>query len=288
MPNVLKNSEIILYADDTLIFTKADTGNECYERLKNDMIDINMWLKMNKLKLNENKTKIMEMNMTSDINFEINDQIIEKVTEIKYLGFIIDKNLKFKEHVEYMCKKIGKKIGFFKRIRKQISIFTAINIYNTIIKPHFEYGSTILYTCCTITQIERLQKLQNKAMRAILKCNRYTPITAMLDALQWLNVKQRLEFNTLIFIQKMKKGDAPDYLTDQIKYVRDVQPYSLRNDENFRLQHMATTAMQRSLFYKGLKLYNMLPNNVKLESNIRVFRKNCAHLVKTNFFNQTN
>ena len=78
------------------------------------------------------------------------------------------------------------KIGFFKRIRNKMSIITSINIYNTIIKPHFEFGSTILHTCCSDQQITRLQKLQNKAMRTILKVNRLTSTIWMLDILKWL------------------------------------------------------------------------------------------------------
>ena len=31
---------------------------------------------------------------------------------------------------------------------------TAINIYNTMIKPYFEFVSTTFYTCCSKTQIE--------------------------------------------------------------------------------------------------------------------------------------
>ena len=68
--------------------------------------------------------------------------IIGKVNKIKYLGFLVDKDLNFKEHLEYLeytCKKIGKKIGFFKHIRNKLSIITSINIYNTIIKTHFMY-----------------------------------------------------------------------------------------------------------------------------------------------------
>ena len=38
----------------------------------------------------------------------------------------------------------AKKIGFLKPISNKISIMTAINIYNTMIKSHFEFGSTIL------------------------------------------------------------------------------------------------------------------------------------------------
>ena len=42
---------------------------------------------------------------------------------------------------------------------------------------------------------------------------------------------------TIYFIQKMKIGDAPDYLTEQLSYVGEVQPYSLRNVMDFRIQH---------------------------------------------------
>ena len=59
---------------------------------------INNWLKMNKLKLNENKIKRMDINMNCDIDFKINNTIIEKVPHIKYLGFIflIDNKLNLK------------------------------------------------------------------------------------------------------------------------------------------------------------------------------------------------
>ena len=65
----------------------------------------------------------------------INNVIIEKVNSIKYLGFIIDKELKFNDHMEFICKKIGEKIRVFRSIRNKILIITSINIYNTIIKP---------------------------------------------------------------------------------------------------------------------------------------------------------
>ena len=110
-----------------------------------------------------------------------------------------------------------KNIVFFRRIRNRMPIITSINIYNTIIKPHFEFGATILYSCCSDQQIIRLQKLQNKAMRAILKVNRLTSTSWMLDTLKCLNIKERLQINTIYFIRKMKIGDAPDYLTEQLR-----------------------------------------------------------------------
>ena len=60
----------------------------------------------------------------------------------------------------------------------------------------------------------------------------------MLNAPRWLNVHKRLELNALNFIQKMKIKGAPEYLTEQLKYVREAQPYRLRNANNFRLQEL--------------------------------------------------
>ena len=88
--------------------------------------------------------------MNSDEAFKINDSVIAKVEHIKYLGSVIDKKLNLSEHIDYTCKKMGK------RIRKRISKSIAVTIYNTINKPHFENGSTILYTCSTVVQLSRM------------------------------------------------------------------------------------------------------------------------------------
>ena len=71
----------------------------------------------------------------------------------------------------------------------------------------------------------------------------------------------------------MKIGYAPDYLTEQLCYVGEVQPYSLRNVMDFKIQQANTTARQKSLFYKGLNPSNMLSFEVKNRINAKVFRK---------------
>ena len=70
----MNNCEIILYADDTLIFTETGTEELCFENLAKDIDNINKWLQ-----LNENKTKLVEINMNADKLIKINNVIIEKV-----------------------------------------------------------------------------------------------------------------------------------------------------------------------------------------------------------------
>lgn len=85
-----------------------------------------------------------------------------------------------------------------------------------------------------------------------------------------------------MFVRKMKKGDAPKYLCEQIKYVGESQPYMLRNADDFRILRVKTSQMQKTLFYKGLQLYNLLPANIKNEANENIFKRKCIHFILFN------
>ena len=43
---------------------------------------------------------------------------IEQVTEMKYLGIILDHNLTFNQHIEYLGKKSTQKLGAIAKVRK--------------------------------------------------------------------------------------------------------------------------------------------------------------------------
>ena len=85
MEKALEKREILLYADDTLISTDDKDDNLCHKNLSKDMENINKWLMMYKLKLTEIKTKLLEINMDSNIIFKRNNAIIEKVNSLRYL-----------------------------------------------------------------------------------------------------------------------------------------------------------------------------------------------------------
>ena len=54
--------------------------------------------------------------------------IIEKVNSIKYLGFIIDKGLKFNDHMEFICKKNREENWIF-QTDKEYNVNYNINQY---------------------------------------------------------------------------------------------------------------------------------------------------------------
>jgi len=62
------------------------------------------------------------------------------------------------------------------------------------------------------TNLQYMQKLQNKAMRIILKCNRSVRIIDMLEALKFKSINERIEYNVCLLVFKMINGQCPSYL----------------------------------------------------------------------------
>lgn len=249
------------------------------------MKNISNYFKKNKLKMNVNKTKAMMISNkkvnTSNVSIKIDNEIIEFVSEIKYLGVIIDSKLNFEKHVDYICKKASRKVGVLNRIKNKIKTEQRICLYKSIIAPHFEYCPTIIFLL-NETQIARLQKIQNRAMRAVMRVNRRTSIKLMLDTLGWLSVRQRSILLTLQFIHKIKLGLTPNYLCDILTKNSERHNYNLRNVEQFAIPNYKKKSNQNSLFYKGLQLYNGLNEETKNENRLKIFINETKKWIKSN------
>jgi len=80
------------------------------------MKKIEEWLNINRLQLNVIKVMLVRSirKKVSESNIKLENTALEVVSEIKYLGVMIDKNLNFTAHVDYLGKKIGSKLGVFR------------------------------------------------------------------------------------------------------------------------------------------------------------------------------
>lgn len=280
----VSESKLNCFADDTSIsFAHKDT-NIAVDVVNRDLKNISDWLKFNKLKLNTTKTKYMIISNRSiicDKEIKIDDEVIERVKIFKYLGIIIDYQLKFKQNAEYVAKKMARKVNILARLNKQLFYWSKISIYTTTILPHIDYCSSILFLL-TKSDTVILQKIQNRAMRLILRCKRDVKIEFMLEKLNWLSINQRVQYNCLTLIYKIQNSMLPKYLNHQIIYNRDISPYNTRNKNNFRLPQCTKSQTQNSVYYKGLQLYNTLPNVIKNELELSKFKELLyGHIQKT-------
>lgn len=109
----LNRAKANLFADDTAVALADVNVERAIVNMNTEMGSLYEWLCGNKLKLNTIKTKYMIIGNKNTQNLQnkiyINGTEIERVTEIKYLGIMIDEKLQFSKHCESMEKKISKK-----------------------------------------------------------------------------------------------------------------------------------------------------------------------------------
>ena len=101
-------------------------------------------------------------------------------SEVSFLAAIIDEC----QHVDEICKKASSAIGALKRVRPFISKDVEVQIYNALILPHFDYCSPV-WDCMSGYLSDKLQKLQNRAVRVITKLPFDTSSNLLLATLKW-------------------------------------------------------------------------------------------------------
>ena len=79
----------------------------------------------------------------NQIDIEIDGKSIKRVKEAKLLGLFIDEHLSWTRHIEEISKKISSAIGALKQKRPFISESTALQIYQALILPQFDYCSPV-------------------------------------------------------------------------------------------------------------------------------------------------
>ena len=81
---------------------------------------------------------------------------ITRTETAKFLGVVIDENLTWKNHINYIENKIAKNVGIIKRVRYLLLEKTLNTLYNTLVLPNIKsYGliiSRLDYSPCTAAE----------------------------------------------------------------------------------------------------------------------------------------
>ena len=113
-----RNCFFISYADDTSVFIGGYEYDKLIEVMNNEMKKVDIWLQANGLFINEEKTHYMVFHRarikTNPNKIIIRDNTIPRVTSTIFLGLIIDDQLKWLEHIQYIKNKVSKSVGICK------------------------------------------------------------------------------------------------------------------------------------------------------------------------------
>ena len=77
----------------------------------------------------------------------VGDSLMRRVKQTKSLGVIIDQDLSWDSHIEYISKKIKRNIGILRRLGNTVPQHSLITLHKPLIEPYFRYCSTVCSYC---------------------------------------------------------------------------------------------------------------------------------------------
>ena len=204
-----------VYADDTQFYVSFDPKVQgAYEhaqhRLKCCITEVRDWMMKNKLKLNDSKTEFFlvssprQSGIPSDISLRIGGSVIDPSPSIKNLAVTFDNHLKMDLQVNSICRTINFHLRDIGRIRQFIDKETCAHAVRSLVLSRLDYGNSLLGGVSS-SNIQRLQKLQNRATRLVFGVNRRTSASLILRDLDWLHVQQRVNFKILLHVYNCEK-----------------------------------------------------------------------------------
>ena len=113
------------------------------------------------------------------LRLEIQVDELEVVQKTKYLGAQINDSLDWKEHIKVISSKVSKVVGFLRHAKPFLREETLRTLYTGIIEPHFRY-CCLVWGCTGVTEINQLQKLQNRAALIVTGSSFETPLASRL------------------------------------------------------------------------------------------------------------
>ena len=108
----------ILFADDTNLLMSHKNLDTLIAKINEELEKVTIWLQLNKLSLNLTNTYFMlfkssRKKIDHELRIKIEDHCITQAQHTKFLGTIIDKQLKWTEHINYESNKISRFTGIF-------------------------------------------------------------------------------------------------------------------------------------------------------------------------------
>lgn len=204
--SIIKHSQIILFADDTVIYHTSPSFEHSHPELQKDLTNLDLWCRDNLLQINVSKTKTKinprkknkSLQKILDENkLQINNMSIEFVSEYKYLGVWIDSDLTFAKHVKSIISNVSFRLKKLSRIRSCVTKKTALLLYKSMIVPLYDYGDTFYNLSCKKDLLRRLQSLQNYAIRTISRMPPRTNTSIEEKNLELLSLDQRRKLHSV-------------------------------------------------------------------------------------------
>ena len=249
--------QISLYADDAVLYCTNSDRNILLHRMQHALDSVSAWCIANRINLNTKKTKYCiygsrNLMRQYDLALYFSDILLQRCKQYNYLGVLLDETMSIHSNYNHILKKFSHKIFLFSKIRNYLDVTTRVLVYKQTVLPLVKYVGFLL-TLNRSIDIEKLQRLQNRALRLCFNINvpRDMPIIELhyLASLLPLCDRREIQLSNIMF----------DIRHDR-RYVNCPLVQTRQADRVvFKTEIVHYEIYRRSPYYVGRNLWNNLP-----------------------------
>ena len=208
-------------------------------------------------------TRSMVKKHTAIPRLKILDKPLDYVFQYKYLGVTIDEILSFNAHLNNTIKLVSHKIFLLNKIKYYITDDAAIKIYKAMILSYMDYGD-IFFMNSNSTQVNKLQTLQNRALRICYNSRPKMPTDILHQSAQVPKLKARRVTHLLNFMYKNKGNNM--MLNARIVRTR------LHDAPVFATKLPTCEKYRMNVYYNGAVAWNSLPVHIRNTESYCIFK----------------
>jgi hypothetical protein len=168
---VSPNTRCVKYADDVTLIHHIPKGG--VDQLDEEWETVQLWAKEHSLTINTSKTKSMTVTFSRNSSLQLcqlHSSLgvpVEDVHELKLLGLILSKDLKWTRHVEYCCQKAAKNVFLLRMLKEAGFTESALwSVYDALLRSHLVYAAPATSNMSR-TAADKLNLLEKKAKKII-------------------------------------------------------------------------------------------------------------------------
>ena len=270
------------FADDTQLYSSSspDQLSSTLETVQDCVLDVKQWMTDNKLKLNDDKTEaILFRKKSTDSSvlpksIKICNSDISFSDSARNLGFIVSSDMSLDKHVSQVCRSAYFEIHRISTIRK----FLTVQITNILVCAYviskLDYCNSIFANCPQYI-LEKLQKVQNAAVRLVFRAKKQDHVTPLMKKLHWLPIEQRIKYKLASHCFNFFNNSAPSYFSNLLSVYTPTR--TLRSSSDTRLLCIpkvnSVSYGERSFAYAAPSLWNSLPKPIRHCTTLQSFKR---------------
>lgn len=239
----------LLYADDMKVFLPVQSSADCHN-LQNDLKNFSAFCKDNHSAVNYEKCHVISFSRSKSIilhSYNIDNNLIGRVSIIKDLGVMLDGRMAFAEHVDLIARRAFLMLGFVLRTARGFGDPQSyIRLYYAYVASHLSYCSSVWSPQYAI-YVDRIEGVQRRFLRHLKYKFGYQDehYTALCRRFGLLRLEDRRLCNGITFVQKLFCGqyDSPMLLE---RFQLNACARHLRLRELFRTPTVRTNFMRNS------------------------------------------